>query len=133
MEYAVYFEYTNGRTRSNVMRCQSKQELKEAVQNLFQETELLTLAERIVVKGRGKIIYSGGTHLTFRAVWHAIDNATNPVGHPRKVRDGTPTTLYLPAELKAVLRDKGNGSMSYGLIKALQECSDRKVKEAVTL
>jgi len=133
MEYAVYLEYANGRSSSNVMRCQSKQELKETVKSMFKETELLSLAESVVVEARGNTIYSGSTSLTFRSVWRGIDNATNPVGHPRKVRDGTPTTLYLPAELKTVLRERGNGSMSYGLIKVLQKCSDKEVKEAVTL
>jgi len=133
MEYTVYLEYMNGRSRSNIRRCKSKAELKEIVSDLFANKELLQLADRITVKTGRKVAYSGNSSQSFNKAWKSIDAATNDAGQPRKVRNGKPTSFYVPAGLIPVLKKRGNGSISSGLISVLKQCKDKEVVKEVSL
>ncbi|PIJ43321.1 MULTISPECIES: hypothetical protein [Erwiniaceae] len=133
MEYTVYLEYSNGRQRSNVRRCTSKAELKQIVKELFKDKELLSLAEKITVKTGRNVVYSGDSSLSHNRTWKKIDQCTNDAGQPRKIREGVSTSLYVPAGLIPVLRARGNGSISSGLISVLKQCKDKEVVKEVTL
>lgn len=127
MIYGVCLEFAAGRSRGNERRSTSKEGLYAALEALHEQQELFNLASNVVFRINGKLVNKSSTSLSLQALKSVVDSFTNKVGNKPKMRNGRPTSVYLPEGLKAVLRARGNGSVSAGLVDCLKDCGDQKV------
>ena len=127
MAYRIFVSYKNG-AKSHSLNTTSRFLVEAQLASILAESEILSLAERIVIQFSGRDILNVPALTPASEVMESIKW---PVcGCPARVEEPVTATLYMPKAVRDWLAMVGNGKGSAGLRKLIEMADIPELKNA---
>lgn len=118
MGYSIFLTYPDG-AQSHKMTTLCRTRAQTHLQKIIDDAELLSLAERLTIRHSGRKILDIATSTPADEIHKAIEWPA--LGAQRKVKQPVAATLYMPEAVRDWLKKKGDGNVSAGFRKVIQQ------------
>lgn len=127
MRYTIHLEYSRYNHKSHISRHGNKNSLRTSFFELAADSEVYLRADAVVFTVDGKPVIKIKTSVPANEAWDSFNALTNPVGRRSKVRNSVRMIVWLPAEVVPILKERGNGSTSAGIVNVLGKANDDEI------
>ena len=133
MKYKLHLEYAGNSSPHYLSIHQSKSSLKAEFQSLYENTDVYSLAESAVFTIGTEPVATVSTELPFDEAWESFNKLTKAIGRQTRVKGGKSVSVYLPEELLPILKERGKGSVSAGLLVVMAQADDSEINPHLAL